>query len=80
MVQVSNEIETNDGYIYHPTCKQRCPETCDIGWKTFDDPKEPWKIDHQIDLSLGELVCNTVTEFEVLTYFLITVLYDVIAI
>ena len=53
MVQVSNEIETNDGYIYHPTCKQRCPETCDIGWKTFDDPKEPWKIDHQLNLKCG---------------------------
>ena len=56
MVQVSNETETNDGYIYHPDCKQRCPEKCKIGWKTFEDPKAPWKIDHQLRLKCGKVI------------------------
>ena len=63
-VQVSNETETNDGYIYHPACKQRCPEKCSIGWKTFEDITAPWKIDYQLNLQCGKEIF---LEYKVMT-------------
>ena len=50
-LQVSDKIGAAGGAIYHPTCRQSCPEKCDYHWVAYDDGE--WKADETLMITCG---------------------------
>ena len=50
---VSPTIGYAGGYIYHPTCRQSCPEKCDYQWLVGTE--DGWKVDETLMITCGNV-------------------------
>ena len=53
-LQLGPDYEDNKAVIYHPTCKEECPNLCTNEWEYSN--QNGWHVDHSIKISRGKIV------------------------